>query len=419
MRLTEAQLRQILRASARHPEHGTGGRSAQVTQNTAVDTSAEPKQKIPEVKCAAETVSRAADDVIGATQTMVPGSLAAEMSPSLKDAQGGLIEQSKFPLPVPTSGAKRISRRPSVRLTIALSVLLVSAVVAASVLLVGGQSEPANVEAREPPISVALSEPVVATVAADRPSLPADAPDRTPAPSTQPHAVPASIQDVRPAVPEANRDPTVPAGAASRAMTVGPARTALARPTAPRQPARGGGSMAGNAGIAGNTVTPQAQTQRAGTGSARVATLGPKTGGASGSRAQPSSPHPDATAAGIAVGASALGSSEGLAACLAARPAALRLPQDETAKLFKRGEEYMGQGRISAGRLLFQRAAEACDRKSAFALGASYDPLMLKKFGSARLDPNVATARVWYEQARRLGLSEAAHQLELLSTLPQ
>jgi hypothetical protein len=388
MRPTEAQLRQILRASSQHPEHGTSGRSAQVTKNAAVDTSAEPKQKISEVMCATEKVSRAADELTGATQKVVPGS-GAETSPSFQRAQGGLIEQTKFSLPVPSSGPKRISHRPSVRLAIALSVLLVSAVVAASVLLVGEQSQSSNREAREPPVSVVLSEP--APDAADQPSLPADAPDRALTPSNQFRVVPASIQDARPAVLGAGRDTTAPVGAASRVMTVAPAPAALAAPTVTLQPAR-------------------------------VATLGPKAGGASGSRAERSRPHQDAPAAGIAVGAggaSAHGPSDGLAACLAARPAALRLPQDETAKLFKRGEEYMGQGRISAARLLFKRAAEACDRKSAFALGATYDPLILKKFGATLLDPNVATARVWYEQARRLGLSEASRQLELLSTLPQ
>jgi hypothetical protein len=43
----------------------------------------------------------------------------------------------------------------------------------------------------------------------------------------------------------------------------------------------------------------------------------------------------------------------------------------------------------------------------------------LRKFGATLVDPNIATARTWYEQARRLGLSEASRQLELLSELPE
>jgi len=106
---------------------------------------------------------------------------------------------------------------------------------------------------------------------------------------------------------------------------------------------------------------------------------------------------------------------ESLAACLAARPASLRLAHEETARLLKRGEEFMGEGRVSAARLMFQRAAEACDVRAAFALGASYDPIMLQKLGVALLDPDVATARSWYQKAKELGSSEASQELELLS----
>jgi TPR repeat protein len=64
---------------------------------------------------------------------------------------------------------------------------------------------------------------------------------------------------------------------------------------------------------------------------------------------------------------------------------------------------------------VFQRAAEACDVRAAFALGASYDPIMLQKLGVALLDPDVAAARAWYEKAKELGSSEASQELELLS----
>jgi hypothetical protein len=106
---------------------------------------------------------------------------------------------------------------------------------------------------------------------------------------------------------------------------------------------------------------------------------------------------------------------ESLTVCLAARPAGLRLAREETARLLKRGEEFMGEGRVSAARLVFQRAAEACDVRAAFALGASYDPIMLQKLGVALLDPDVAAARTWYEKAKELGSSEASQELELLS----
>jgi hypothetical protein len=106
---------------------------------------------------------------------------------------------------------------------------------------------------------------------------------------------------------------------------------------------------------------------------------------------------------------------DNLATCLAARPAGLRLAHEETARLLKRGEEFMGEGRVSAARLMFQRAAEACDVRAAFALGASYDPIMLQKLSVALLDPDIAAARSWYQKAKELGSSEASQELELLS----
>jgi TPR repeat protein len=75
----------------------------------------------------------------------------------------------------------------------------------------------------------------------------------------------------------------------------------------------------------------------------------------------------------------------------------------------------MAEGRVSAARLMFQRAAEACDVGAAFALGASYDPIMLQKLGVALLDPNVPAARSWYERAKELGSPEASQELEVLS----
>lgn len=104
-----------------------------------------------------------------------------------------------------------------------------------------------------------------------------------------------------------------------------------------------------------------------------------------------------------------------LAACLATRPAGLNLGREETLRLIKRGQEFMGQGRVSAARLVFQRAADACDKQAALALAATYDPIMLERLGIAMLDPDVAAARSWYEKAKELGSPEASRQLELLS----
>ena len=104
-----------------------------------------------------------------------------------------------------------------------------------------------------------------------------------------------------------------------------------------------------------------------------------------------------------------------LATCMATRPPERQLPASELASLKRRGKEFIANGVVSAARLVFQRAAEACDTDAAFALGATYDPIMLQKLGTRALVPDIAAARAWYEQAKKLGSVEASAQLERLA----
>jgi DnaJ domain len=131
-----------------------------------------------------------------------------------------------------------------------------------------------------------------------------------------------------------------------------------------------------------------------------------------------------AGAAALGVGADSAGRSEDpsadapradLLTCMATRPAERQLPPGELATLRRRGNEFIANGIIAAARLVFQRAAEACDTDAAFALAATYDPKMLRKLGSRALAPDIATARAWYEKAKKLGSAEASNQLELLA----
>jgi TPR repeat protein len=104
-----------------------------------------------------------------------------------------------------------------------------------------------------------------------------------------------------------------------------------------------------------------------------------------------------------------------LSTCMATRPAERQLPPGELASLRRRGKEFIANGVVAAARLVFQRAAEACDTDAAFALGATYDPIMLRKLGARALSPDIATARAWYEKAKKLGSAEASDQLDLLA----
>jgi hypothetical protein len=89
---------------------------------------------------------------------------------------------------------------------------------------------------------------------------------------------------------------------------------------------------------------------------------------------------------------------------------------EELAAMVQRGEQLLNTGDIASARLLLRRAAEARDARAAFALAGSYDPIVLKRLGVYGSQPDVATARDWYEKARQYGSREAPQRLELLAS---
>jgi TPR repeat protein len=64
---------------------------------------------------------------------------------------------------------------------------------------------------------------------------------------------------------------------------------------------------------------------------------------------------------------------------------------------------------------MFARAAEARDARAALALGAAYDPDVLKKLGVLGVMADAAQAREWYEKAARFGSGEATRRLEVIA----
>jgi hypothetical protein len=92
------------------------------------------------------------------------------------------------------------------------------------------------------------------------------------------------------------------------------------------------------------------------------------------------------------------------------------IDDDELALLMKRGQGLLETGDLSGARLLLKRAAETGSARAAFALGATYDPLVLKEMGALGFAPDVAMARTWYEKAKELGSREAPRRLELLAS---
>ena len=72
----------------------------------------------------------------------------------------------------------------------------------------------------------------------------------------------------------------------------------------------------------------------------------------------------------------------------------------EVAALLQRADELMANGDLAAARLLLQRVAETNNARAAFQLASTYDPIVIKKFGSNRVAADPALAQFWYQRAR-------------------
>jgi hypothetical protein len=88
---------------------------------------------------------------------------------------------------------------------------------------------------------------------------------------------------------------------------------------------------------------------------------------------------------------------------------------EELAVLLKRGKDLIATGDLAAARLVLRKAAEANNAEAALALGATYDPLVLRQLKVYGFTSDAAMARSWYEKAAELGSSAASRRLEMLT----
>jgi hypothetical protein len=100
-------------------------------------------------------------------------------------------------------------------------------------------------------------------------------------------------------------------------------------------------------------------------------------------------------------------------------PASLSLASDEIAMLLKRGKDAFSTGDLAAARLLLRRAAEAGSAEAALALGATFDPLVIRRLGAIGAAPDAAQARQWYQKAVALGSTTASQPLAQLEAAAQ
>lgn len=94
---------------------------------------------------------------------------------------------------------------------------------------------------------------------------------------------------------------------------------------------------------------------------------------------------------------------------------ARKLEPAEIAVLLRRGEELTKTGDLAGARLLLQRAADARHAGAAFALAATYDPIVLKQMPVIGQTGDIDKARFWYERARAFGSRDATARLEALT----
>jgi hypothetical protein len=90
------------------------------------------------------------------------------------------------------------------------------------------------------------------------------------------------------------------------------------------------------------------------------------------------------------------------------------LDDDEIAVLIKRGHDFLENGDLVSARLILQRAVEAGSADAALALGATFDPLVIRRLGVIGIEPDIARARQWYQRAAELGSTAASQQLTKL-----
>jgi hypothetical protein len=98
-------------------------------------------------------------------------------------------------------------------------------------------------------------------------------------------------------------------------------------------------------------------------------------------------------------------------------PAAAAAPHIDDAEItamIKRGKGLLMSGDIASARLLLRRAADAGNAEAALALGATFDPLIIRRLGAVGMKADTVQAKQWYQRAADLGSASAASQLAKL-----
>jgi hypothetical protein len=98
-----------------------------------------------------------------------------------------------------------------------------------------------------------------------------------------------------------------------------------------------------------------------------------------------------------------------------AQPAAAEAQESpETTRLIARARALLGQGNISAARIVLERAAETGSALASFVLAETYDPVILSTWGTYGTRGDTAKARKFYSKAHAGGIQDAKDRLDEL-----
>jgi hypothetical protein len=90
-----------------------------------------------------------------------------------------------------------------------------------------------------------------------------------------------------------------------------------------------------------------------------------------------------------------------------AMPSAKPLLAAEVAELLARGDSFVLIGDVASARVFYERAANAGDGRAAVRMGATFDPVFLRRAGLRNTFGAQVQARSWYRRALDLGSVEA------------
>jgi hypothetical protein len=89
-------------------------------------------------------------------------------------------------------------------------------------------------------------------------------------------------------------------------------------------------------------------------------------------------------------------------------------PESEASSL-SQGEQFIKSGNIVYARLIYEDLALQGSARGAFALGQTYDPDFLTEMNVVGLQPDIDTAKKWYQKAAKLGNHSAAQRLDAIA----